>query len=124
MRAHMPIYKYTSSKKEEKQNKKKEEKKKEENEDKRKEKTENECKKKVKVANRKSTKDEVSDVIDASPEKRPQPQPKPKKIQKICVLTVDPSKKTDVTALEHLRSIVRTGLVVGHSKRYVCFMEL
>ena len=89
-----------------------------------KEKTENLGKKKVKGAEQKSKKDEVIDVKDATPEIRPRSQPKPKMIQTICSLKIDPSKKLDVTALEYLRSIVRTGLVVDHSKRYVCFMTL
>ena len=99
-------------------------KKKKEKEDKRKEKTNNEGKKKVKGAQRKSMKDEAIDVKDDSPEIRLWSQPTPKKIQKICALIVDPSEKPDVTALEHLRSIVRTSLIVGHSERYVCFMIL
>ena len=103
---------------------KKEEKKKEEKEEKRKEKIENERKKKVKGAQWKSMKDEIIDVKDDTLKMRPRPQPKPKKIQKICALIVDPSETPDVIALEHLRSIVRTGLIIGHSKRYVCFMTL
>ena len=62
----------------------------------------------MKIAQRKSTKGKVIDVIDASPEKRPQLQSKPKKIQKICTLPVDPSKKLNVTALEHLRSLLES----------------
>ena len=118
------IDRYTPSQKEEKQKKEKEEKKKQEKEEKRMEKKKNEGKKKVNGAQRKSKKDEVIEVKDDTLEMRPRPQPKPIKIQKICSLTVDPSEKLDVTALEHLRSIVRTGLVVDNSKRYVCFMTL
>ena len=97
MRPHRPIDRYTCSQKEQKQNKEKEKIKKEEKEDQRKEKIENEGKKKVNGAQRKSTKDEVINVIDVSPKKRPLSRPKPKKIQKICALPIDLSKESAVT---------------------------